>query len=283
MYMNKISPLVLVLLLAGLAAADSPQASAALPGAAAKLPQAAGTPANPDSRAMSRACPGFIAGQGAHPDSAAGASSYLDSVKAELQKQWPHNRTINLVFHGHSVPSGYFKTPEVRTFDAYPYLVLKELKSLYPNSVINVIVTAIGGENSVQGAKRFLDEVLSHRPDVLFIDYALNDRGPGIEKSRAAWEEMIAQALENDIKVILLTPSPDLRVDIGQAGNELERFTGMIRELAEKHRIGLADSYRQFRRAALAGKDLEDFMSQVNHPNRKGHELIAAEIMEYFK
>ncbi|QEC52421.1 SGNH/GDSL hydrolase family protein [Anseongella ginsenosidimutans] len=253
--MNKISPLVLVLLLAGLSAGGQLQAVS----------------------------PEVIPGSGIHPDSAAGAGSYLDSVKAELQKQWPHNRTINLVFHGHSVPSGYFKTPEVRTFDAYPYLVLKELKSLYPNAVINVIVTAIGGENSVQGAKRFRDEVLSHRPDVLFIDYALNDRGPGIEKSRAAWEEMIARALENDVKVILLTPSPDLRVDIGQAGNELEKFTGMIRELAKKHRVGLADSYGQFRRAALAGKDLEEFMSQVNHPNRKGHELIAAEIMEYFK
>src|SRR5690606_25796608 len=118
-------------------------------------------------------------------------------------------RTINLVFHGHSVPSGYFRTPEVRTLDSYPYLVLKELKSLYPNAVINVILTSIGGENSVQGAKRFRQDVLTHRPDVLFIDYALNDRGPGPEKAKAAWEEMIGAALEQHIKVILLTPSPD--------------------------------------------------------------------------
>lgn len=214
---------------------------------------------------------------------AANPATYLDSLKAELRKQWPYNRTINLVFHGHSVPSGYFRTPEVRTFDSYPYLVLRKLKSLYPNAVINVILTSIGGENSVQGAKRFREEVLPHRPDVVFIDYALNDRGPGLGNAKAAWEEMTTEAIENDIKVILLTPSPDQRVDITRPGNELEDFTKMIRALAEKHHVGLADSYGQFRQLALAGEDLKEFMAQVNHPNKKGHGLIAAEIMKYFK
>lgn len=74
---------------------------------------------------------------------------YLKDIKTELTKEWPKNRTINLVFHGHSVPSGYFKTPIVNTFDSYPYQLLRQLKSKYPYAVINVIVTSIGGENSV--------------------------------------------------------------------------------------------------------------------------------------
>jgi len=32
-------------------------------------------------------------------------------LKTELQKEWPKNRAMNIVFHGHSVPAGYFKTP----------------------------------------------------------------------------------------------------------------------------------------------------------------------------
>jgi len=36
-------------------------------------------------------------------------SDYFDDVKTELKKEWPGNRTINLVFHGHSVPAGYLK------------------------------------------------------------------------------------------------------------------------------------------------------------------------------
>jgi hypothetical protein len=40
------------------------------------------------------------------------------------------NRTINIVFHGHSVPSGYFKTPQVNTLSSYPHIFLKKLKDM---------------------------------------------------------------------------------------------------------------------------------------------------------
>src|SRR5690606_22906579 len=139
----------------------------------------------------------------------ASPESYLADVKAELQKVWPKNRTINLVFHGHSVPAGYGDRHEVHTLDAYPHLLLEKLKQRYPYAPINSIVIAIGGENSIQGEVRFEKEVLSHQPDVLFIDYALNDRFQDIHRVRMAYSSMIEAALARGIKVILLTPSPD--------------------------------------------------------------------------
>jgi lysophospholipase L1-like esterase len=207
---------------------------------------------------------------------------YLKGIKEELQKKWPQNRTINLVFHGHSVPSGYFATPDVRTLDAYPYLVLQQLKQRYPNAVINVIVTAIGGENSLQGEKRFKSDVLTHKPDVLFIDYALNDRRLGLAQSKQNMEKMIKQALKKNIKVILLTPSADQQVNLLQPGNELELFATQLKDLANAWHLGLADSYKQFKQVLEEKKDLKPYMAQSNHPNRAGHELIAAEIMKYF-
>jgi hypothetical protein len=33
---------------------------------------------------------------------------------------------------------------------------------------------------------------------------------------------------------------------------------------------------------AQSGQDLHDYMAQVNHPNKKGHAIIAAEIMKWF-
>lgn len=44
---------------------------------------------------------------------AADPASYLAPVIGELGREYPRNRTVNLVFHGHSVPAGYFKTPHV--------------------------------------------------------------------------------------------------------------------------------------------------------------------------
>lgn len=210
-------------------------------------------------------------------------ATYLDTLKLELQKEWPANRTINLVFHGHSVPSGYFKTPIVNTLEAYPYQLLRELKDIYPFAVINVITTSIGGENSVSGAERFSKEVLTHRPDVLLIDYALNDRGVGLEKASLAWTHMIETALEQNIKVILLTPSPDQRISMLDSTSELEQHAAQIRNLSAKYGIGLVDSYARFAEIAARGEAIADYMSQVNHPNQKGHQIITQELLKYFK
>ena len=207
--------------------------------------------------------------------------NYLADTKKELAAVWPKNRTINLVFHGHSVPAGYWHDHEVHTLESYPNLVLKQLKAKYPYAVINVIVTAIGGENSLKGQKRFDSEVLSHKPDVLFIDYALNDRFADIKAVKDAWEKMIQSAKSQQIEVILITPSPDQRLDMLAADNPLEPHVRQIRELAATYNIGLADPYAVFKRIA-AGEGIKPYMSHVNHPNEKGHQLIADELLKWF-
>jgi lysophospholipase L1-like esterase len=207
--------------------------------------------------------------------------TYLNDTKVELRKEWPDNRTVNLVFHGHSVPAGYFRTPHVNTLEAYPQLVLQAIKEAYPHAVVNAITTAIGGEQAEQGAARFRQEVLSHRPDVLFIDYALNDRGIGLERARKAWETMIEEALNARIKVILLTPTPDMSVDLFDEQTALALHARQIRELAEKYHTGLVDSYAAFQERAGNGEDIAAYMSQGNHPNRKGHDIVCDLIVRW--
>jgi lysophospholipase L1-like esterase len=153
------------------------------------------------------------------------------------------------------------------------------LKSRYPYAVVNTIVTAIGGENSEQGAKRFVDEVLTHRPDVLFIDYALNDRGIGLDRALKSWEYMIGTALSNGIKVILCTPTPDQSVDILDDSSPLALHAAQIRKLAEKYAVGLVDLYLIFQERVRRGDALASNMSQINHPNAAGHILAAMEIV----
>ncbi len=210
-------------------------------------------------------------------------TTYLDGLKQEMMIKWPENRTINLVFHGHSVPAGYFKTPIVNTAGAYPQQVLQELKKRYPYAVVNVIVTAIGGENSISGASRMMEDVLIHKPDVLFIDYGLNDRGPGLEAAHKAWKQMLELALHHEITVILLTPSPDQRVDYQNPENKLKQHSHQIVQLAKEYQVGLVDSYNAFEFLYKQVDELKNYMSQVNHPNEKGHELITKEIMKWFE
>ena len=209
------------------------------------------------------------------------STSFSKDLVPLLEAQWPHNRTVNIVCHGHSVPAGYFKTPDVQTFNAYPHLLHVAIKKRFPYAVVNVIVTAIGGENSVSGAERFERDVLSLHPDVVTIDYGLNDRGVGLVEAKKAWIKMIQQALDKQVKVILLTPTWDTSVNPDNLNDPLFQHAEQIRSLSKEYHVGLADSLSAFMVERKKGAKLESLMSQVNHPNRKGHELVLKELMPW--
>ena len=208
--------------------------------------------------------------------------TYLTNLTSELRHQWPTNRMIQIVCHGHSVPAGYFKTPVVDTFNAYPHLLHRGLKERFPFAVLNVTVTAIGGEDAESGAKRFERDVLSLRPDVVTMDYSLNDRRIGLGRAEAAWRFMITNALARGIKVVLLTPTPDQRAKLDDPGDALLQHAEQVRRLAAEYQVALVDSLAAFQAAMRNGTRLEDLMSQVNHPNRQGHELVAAGLLRWF-
>ncbi len=208
---------------------------------------------------------------------------YLSGLCDEMAVCWPNNRIVNIVCHGHSVPAGYFATPFVNTFSAYPHLLHRMIKERFPFAVVNVLVTAIGGEESGSGAARFERDVLTHNPDVVTIDYGLNDRGIGLEKAKTAWEQMIDAALNRGKKVILLTPSWDntyyLKNDDWYA---LEKHRDQIIRLADTYSVGLADSFAAFEKHVQEESDLVAYLAHVNHPTEKGHALIAQELAKYF-
>ncbi|MBE6691237.1 MAG: SGNH/GDSL hydrolase family protein [Ruminococcaceae bacterium] len=209
--------------------------------------------------------------------------NYLAPLLDEMAIKWPHNRIVNIVCHGHSVPAGYFATPYVNTFSAYPHLLHRMIKERFPFAVINVIVTAIGGETSVNGMERFQRDALTHRPDVLTIDYGLNDRSVGLEESKVAWESMIDEALNENVKVILCTPTWDNNYYLkNERWEQLCKHAEQIRDLADKYSVGLADSFEAFNRNIMVNSDLSKYLSHINHPTQAGHELVAEEIAKYF-
>ncbi|MDR2135242.1 MAG: SGNH/GDSL hydrolase family protein [Treponema sp.] len=208
---------------------------------------------------------------------------YLDAILDAMAVKWPDNRTINIVCHGHSVPAGYFATPYVNTLEAYPAQLLRFITERFPFAVVNVIVTAIGGESSPAGAERFERDVLCHRPDLVTVDYGLNDRGIGLAEAEKAWRFMIETALNRGCKVILLTPTWDQTYFAGGEGwKQLADHAAQIRILADKYEVGLADSFAAFSKHVHQHEDLVGLLSHVNHPSAKGHRLVAEALGGFF-
>ena len=213
---------------------------------------------------------------------AAGRLTYLAGLCDELNKKGS-NRIINIICIGNSVPAGFTKAPLVDPFSAYPYLLHRGLKQKYPYAIINVIVSAKGGETSDKGLARYAKDVLLFAPDLITIDYGLTDRFLGLDKSRINLKLMIGLAKDFGIKVLLLTPTPDLKVNMDNPNDPLNQHAEQIRNVAEELKVGLVDSYAMFKLYVQKGGKIEGLLSNNrNHPNLNGHEIVAKEILKWF-
>jgi lysophospholipase L1-like esterase len=63
----------------------------------------------------------------------------------------------------------------------------------------------------------------------------------------------------------------------------LSQQAKQIRALAKKNDVALADPYVAFQDWIRAGKKIEDLMSQANHPNATGHQLVLQQLLPWFQ
>ena len=109
------------------------------------------------------------------------------------------------------------------------------------------------------------------------IGYIAERNAPAARRLRA----MIEAALAANAKVILLTPTGDLRAKLDDAKDPLNQHAEQIRRLAAEYHVGLVDSLAQFKAALAAGTPLTNLMAQVNHPNAAGHKLVAEQLVKH--
>jgi hypothetical protein len=71
-------------------------------------------------------------------------------------------------------------------------------RSQFPEADINEINAAIGGTGSDLGVFRLKQDVLDHRPHLLFVEFAVNDGGAPVHRIHQAMEGIVRQTLKAD-------------------------------------------------------------------------------------
>lgn len=184
----------------------------------------------------------------------------------------------------------------------YSDLLASELPS--PTRDVHVVNEAIGGNNTDMARRRFEKDVLAHQPDVVIIQFGINDAAVdvwktppetqprvGLDRYRANLQHFITTLRAHDARVILMTPNPlhwtpPLRQRYGRPPYVTETDDGFnlllrdyaaaVRDIAKQHNVPLVDVDRAFRDyTRQPGQSLADLLLDGMHPNAQGHRMIA--------
>jgi lysophospholipase L1-like esterase len=169
------------------------------------------------------------------------------------------------------------------------------------NKIINA---GVPGDTTAHATKRFSRDVLSHHPDLVIVQFGVNDAAVDVWRQPPARRTRISllsykQNLRVFVKglksvgaeVVFMTPNPLTWTDYMKKrygrfpydpAHEdgfnvvLKNYAEAVRELVAEEGVGLVDVYSAFNdRTKTFGLKADQFLLDGMHPNNTGHALIA--------
>jgi acyl-CoA thioesterase-1 len=156
------------------------------------------------------------------------------------------------------------------------------LERRFERAEIARIGAGIPGDTAAGGLRR-ADHVLDRSPDVIVVQFALNDAfaGFGPEQFEQNLEQIVAAAIDAGVVPVLATSCP-LMMEAEQ--RLADRYYGRIRDLSERLGAPLADLERSWleQTGPVAQRD-DLFLSDGVHPTDEGHQLMADGLLALFE
>ena len=153
--------------------------------------------------------------------------------------------------------------------------LIKEKFALeYPNTQISCVNAGVGGTGSVLGLFRLERDLMSQNPDIVFIEFAVNDYS--LATTGIYMENLIRAVKKRNLPVVLVhVASEDLlrEYEKGDVPANIKKYT----ELAEYYNIlQLNIGYDLFKASGMTTDDFmkENFLDSC-HPNGVGYERYA--------
>lgn len=177
---------------------------------------------------------------------------------------------ITIGFLGGSITQGSLSsTPE----NCYAFLVYDWWRKSFPKSEISYVNAGIGGTDSYFGVARAVSDLLMYQPDVVIIDFSVNDKDSDFFME--TYEGVIRKILSwNSNPAILLLHN--VFYDTGKSAEEKHGEVGKWYELPG---ISIRDTiYRQIEKGIIKR---EEITPDGLHPNDKGHRYVADEIISF--
>lgn len=207
-----------------------------------------------------------------------------------------------IVAFGDSTTAPRGKTP------VYAALLADELS--FAGGAVQVINAGIGGNTTQNAQDRFEKDVLSRQPDVVVMQFGINDSavdvwkkppaaGPRVSLAhyRSHLRQMVRALKQRGARVVLMTPNPITWTDaLRKLYNSapyipddpdgmnvlLRGYADAVRQLAAEEGVGCVDIYAAFQKAAsMPSTKAAGLTSDGMHPNSDGHRLVGQLLMDH--
>lgn len=180
---------------------------------------------------------------------------------------------LTIGFLGGSITQGSLASAEDKT---YAYRVYQWWCDAFPQAAFGYVNGGIGGTCSCFGAARAVRDLLMYQPDVVVVDFSVNDKGETPED-----ESFYQETYEGLLRRILSWPSSPAVLVLNNvyydSGKTMQDRHNAVAEHYRVPFVSIKDSiYRKMREGKYR---LEELTPDGLHPNDLGHELVAGEII----
>lgn len=233
----------------------------------------------------------------------------LEKIAVRNRDAW-NQPVVTIACLGDSVTHGCFEVfmnrfgqidTRYRTDRGYVAQLHRRLSELYPAAAVSMLNAGVSGGSAGHGLARLERDVLSHKPDLVIVNFALNDACGGLDKLEQYKQNMAAifdRVLASGAECMLLTPNrmcayvaPSLKdealvrvaedVTKVQSGGVLDAYVDAARALARERKIPVADALAEWNRLEAAGVDTTALLANdINHPNERMHGVFVEKIMD---
>ena len=184
-----------------------------------------------------------------------------------LMKRAAKGESLVIGFLGGSITQGSLSsTPKT----CYAYLVYEWWKKSFPNAAFSFVNGGIGGTTSHYGGARAWKDVLCYRPDIVTVDFSVNDDA----------NEFFEETYEGTLRRLLAAPSAPAVVVLNNVfydtGKNAQDYHNRIADHYGIPHVSIKDTIFP---DVESGKIVRADITPDNlHPNDKGHRLVADEI-----
>lgn len=198
------------------------------------------------------------------------------------------DKPLRVIFFGDSItqagvgPKGYIT------------MMTETLKANNQSGQYELIGAGIGGNKVYDLYLRLEDDVLSKKPDVVFIYVGINDvwhkssSGTGTDPDKYVkfYEALIKKMKAQNIRVILCTPTVigEKTDNSNMQDGDLNQYSKLIRDIATKNNLQVCDLRKYFQENLAKNnpdnKEKEILTTDRVHLNETGNKFLAEKMME---